>query len=216
MIEDDTLAVEGWYPRALKALGNVERKMEHRGAPWVFLKLFYAEDLFGWNSENWLVYLLLSFMSWAIMTSSLVFARSRSRSTQAILSNVVILAILGVCIPALIALFFSSGRNLIWSLTPGIHEVNKFGCCSQGYVYPRDIVAPLLKRTNLETDWLVDMMVEDIANEEGWVRRDRMPALLQHIGMTSSKGYGFDNTAGHLWNFRFELYEKSWLGSSHR
>ncbi|KAG9233269.1 hypothetical protein BJ875DRAFT_496803 [Amylocarpus encephaloides] len=48
MIEDDTLAVEGWYPRALLALAHVEKQMEYRaGMQWVFLRLFYAEDLFG-------------------------------------------------------------------------------------------------------------------------------------------------------------------------
>jgi hypothetical protein len=213
MIEDDTLAVEGWYSSALEALRNVESKMERRtGQEWVFLRLFYSKGLFGWNSEYWLIYLFWSFLSWAIITGSLVVARSRLRSTQPFLSPAAMAAISGVCIPALIALLFASGRISIWPLTPVIHEMNKFGCCSQGYVYPRGIVAPLLQRTNLETDWLVDMMVEDIANGEGWVRWARTPALLQHIGTSSSKGYGYDETAGHLWNFEFELYDKSRLG----
>jgi hypothetical protein len=215
MFEDDTLAVEGWYPRALEALRDVEMKMEHRREKWVFLRLFYIEDLFGWNSEYWPTYLFWSFVTWAIVTSSLVVARNRSRSLQNFLSNASILVISGVCVPALVALFFASGRNSIWPLTPGIHEMNKNGCCSQGYVYPRDIIAPLLERTDLETDWLVDMMVEKIADQEGWVRWARTPALLQHIGTTSSKGYGFDETAGNLWNFGFELYQKSHLGRSH-
>ncbi|RDL40074.1 uncharacterized protein BP5553_00053 [Venustampulla echinocandica] len=215
MIEDDTLAVEGWYPRVLEALKDIEKEMERRaGVEWVFLRLFYTEELFGWNSENWPIYVFWSFMSWAIITSSLIAVRSRLRSMQAFLSNAAILTISGVCIPALGAFFFASGRNSIWPLTPGIHEMNKFGCCSQGYVYPRDIVAPLLQRTNLETDWLVDMMIEDIADDEGWVRWARTPALLQHIGTSSPKGHGFDETAGQLWNFGFELYEKLRLGRS--
>ncbi|CZR56589.1 related to integral membrane protein [Phialocephala subalpina] len=217
MLEDDTLAVEGWYPRALEALRNVEAKMARRiGKKWVFMRLFYAEDLFGWNSENWPTYLFWSFVTWAITSGSLIFARNRSRSLQNFLSNESMLAISGLCIPALVALFFASGRNSIWPLAPGVHEMNKNGCCSQGYIYPREIVAPLLERTDLVTDWLVDMMVEKISDQEGWIRWARAPALLQHIGTTSSKGYGFDNTAGHLWNFGFELYQKSHLGRSHQ
>jgi len=216
MIEDDTLAVEGWYPRALEALGIVERKMDHRpGMKWVFLRLFYSEDLLGWNSENWPLYLFWSFIVWTTVTGSLVFARSRSRSVQKLLSSSSMLAISGVCTPALIALFFACGRNSVWPLTPGVHEMNKNGCCSQGYVYPRDIIALLLLKTDLMTDWLVDMMVEAISDKEGWLRWATTPALLQHIGSTSSKGYGFDQTAGHLWNFGFELHQKSHLGRSY-
>jgi hypothetical protein len=92
--------------------------------------------------------------------------------------------------------------------------MNKNGCCSQGYVYPSSIISLLLERTDLETDWLVDMMVEKIADQEGWVRWASTPALLQHIGATSSKGIGFDKTASSLWNFGFELYQKSHLGRS--
>lgn len=180
----------------------------------MFLRLFYTEELVRWNSENWPTYLFWSFVCWAIITTSIVVARSRSRSIQAFLSNSAILTISGVCIPALIALFFASGRNSIWPLAPGIHEMNKFGCCSQGYVYPRDIVAPLRQETNLETDWLVDMMIEDISDEKGWVRWATTPALLQHIGTASSKGRGFDVRAGEVWNFGFELYDISRLGRS--
>jgi len=216
MIEDDTLAVEGWYPRALEALRNIETEMSRRpGRSWVFLRLFYTEDLFGWNSEDWPIYVFWSFVTWVLTTSLMIFARSRSRAVQNFMPNTSVLAISVVCIPALVALFFACGRNSIWPLKPGIHEMNKNGCCSQGYVYPRDIVASLLQKTDLETDWLVDMMVEKISDKEGWIRWATTPALLQHIGSTSSKGYGFDQTAGHLWNFGFESYQKSHLGRSY-
>ena len=215
MIEDDTLAVEGWYAFALQALRDIETQMHTRtGTEWVFLRLFYAEDLFGWNSESWATYLFWSFVGWAMITGSLIIARSRYRSAQAFLSNAAMSMISGFCLPALIALLFASGSNSIWPLAPGIHEMNKFGCCSQGYIYPRNIIEPLLKRTDLETDWLVDMMVEQISNKEGWIRWARTPALLQHIRSTSSKEYGFDRTAGHLWNFGSELYDKARLARS--
>jgi hypothetical protein len=208
MIEDDTLAVRGWYPRALEALRDVRLAMEGReGEKWVYLRLFYTEDLFGWNSESWPRYLFWSLTIWLAVMSCTLVLRSRSRWLQVYISGTTVLVTFAICVPALIGLAFATGYNSISPLSPGVHEMNKFGCCSQGYIYPREIVQPLLQSTNLETDWLVDMMVEDIANEKGWIRWAQVPALLQHIGSRSSKGYGFDDTAKHLWNFRFELYQ---------
>jgi len=208
MLEDDTLAVKGWYPRLLQALMDVEAAMQRRrGEKWIYLRLFYAEELFGWNSEEWATYLSCSFVTWIIVTSCLLGVRTRSRRLQLLLSNASIATISCVCLPALIGLYFMGGRNSTSPFTPGIHEMNKFGCCSQGYVFPREIVPPFLEKTDLVTDWLVDMMVEDIANDQGYVRWATVPALLQHIGTTSSKGWGFDETAKNLWNFGFELHD---------
>jgi len=180
-----------------------------RAEKWIYLRMFFVEDLFGWNSEDWPVYLFWSFATWLVVNGFLVATRTRSRRLQALLSNASIATISCVCLPALIGLHFLAGRNSTSPLAPGIHEMNKFGCCSQGYVFPRGIVAPFLEKADLVTDWLVDMMVEDIADEQGYVRWATVPALLQHIGTTSSKGWGFDNSAKTLWNFGFELHDRS-------
>lgn len=206
-----TIEMKGWYPRALQALGEVEKAMKrkHDGSEWIYLRLFYVEDLLGWNSEYWPSYLLWSFAFWALITASLVVSRSRSRWLQACLSDSTIATVSLFCFPLLIVLYFLAGKQSMQPLAPGIHEMNKYGCCSQGHIYPRRIVPFLLQKTNLETDWLVDMMVEDIADEEGYLRWVIVPALLQHIGATSSKGYGFDTSARHLWNFGFESHRVS-------
>ena len=91
--------------------------------------------------------------------------------------------------------------------------MDKFGCCSQGYVFPRDIIPRLLEWSHAEANWLVDVMVEYVANEEGWVRWAKAPALLQHIGAISSKGFGFEHVTKQHWNFGFELYKKSRLAT---
>ncbi|KAH7374147.1 hypothetical protein BKA64DRAFT_688773 [Cadophora sp. MPI-SDFR-AT-0126] len=210
MVEDDTLAVRGWYARALAALKSVEAAMKKRpdGSKWLYLRIFYVEDLFGWNSEFWLQYLFWSFTIWALVTGSLMYTRIRTRKMQLLLSNASMVIISGVCVPALIGLCFLAGRNSLWPLKPGIQEMNKFGCCSQGYIFPREIIPSFLEQTNLETDWLVDMMVEDIADSNGYIRWAIVPSLLQHIGTLSSKGWGFDNTAKNLWNFQYELYKR--------
>ncbi|PYH70940.1 uncharacterized protein BO88DRAFT_442385 [Aspergillus vadensis CBS 113365] len=141
------------------------------GQDWVYLRLFYVDDLLGWNSEEWPRYLALSFVVWAAATGFVVFIKRR---------------------------FFKTAS--------AIHEMNKYGCCSQGLIFPRSIVPRFLEHTDLTTDWLVDMMVEKIADKEEWNRYVVVPPVLQHIGATSSKGYGFDKSAKTIWNFRYEEY----------
>jgi hypothetical protein len=86
-----------------------------------------------------------------------------------------------VCLPSLIVLRFLVGRVSMRPLEPGIHEMPKFACCSQGYIFPRDMV-PRIDRAQIEKKGLVDMMMEELADEEQYVRWAITPSLLQHIG----------------------------------
>lgn len=88
-------------------------------------------------------------------------------------------------------------------MSTGVRPMNKYGCCSQALAYPRPIILLILSESDLTTDWLVDMMIKEIADEEH-LQRWSPPALFPHVGDTSSKGYGFDNNARELWTFRFE------------
>ncbi|OQE73310.1 hypothetical protein PENNAL_c0089G00238 [Penicillium nalgiovense] len=185
MIEDDTLAVKGWLPSALQALDIVKQRT---------------------NSEEWPRYLAWSFAIWALLTGMMVVAKRVFKHELKTLPASAIWTTSCVFIPAAIALHFMAGKQTMWPISPGVHEMNRYGCCSQGLVFPRSIIPDFLERTDLTTDWLVDMMVEKIADHEGWTRWAVVPSLLQHIGATSSKGYGFDDLAKTLWNFRFEEY----------
>jgi GR25 family glycosyltransferase involved in LPS biosynthesis len=207
IIEDDTLATDGWLKRLLDALNTVEDKMEtlYTGQKWMYLRLFYTEELLGWNSEEWPTYLVWSFVAWATISAVMLMIR-RTFPRQGFMTKGVIATVSFVCIPAGTALFFLAGKQTTFPLTAGIHEMNKYGCCSQGLVFPRSIIPELLRLADVNTDWLVDMMVEQISNDEELVRWAIVPPLLQHIGATSSKGYGFDHSARQMWNFRYELY----------
>ncbi|KAJ5789766.1 uncharacterized protein N7518_006777 [Penicillium psychrosexuale] len=204
MIEDDTLAVKGWLPSALQALEVVEERNVNK--KWIYMRLFYVDELLGWNSEEWPAYLAWSFMVWALLTGTMVASKTVFRTKLKTIPTNAILITSCIFIPAAIALHFMAGRQTMWPITRGVHEMNKYGCCSQGLVFPRSIIPEFLGQTDLTTDWLVDMMVEKIADREGWTRWAVIPSLLQHIGATSSKGYGFDDSAKTLWNFRFEEY----------
>jgi hypothetical protein len=207
MVEDDTLATGGWYPRTLRALKEVETRMDRRPSEeWLYLRMFYTESLFGWNSEEWPKYL---FWSLAVFIALTVLAGARTKSPwlQRSLSDSIIITMSCVCLPSLIVLHFLAGRVSMWPLAPGIHEMPKFGCCSQGYIFPRDMVPRILDRAQIEKKGLIDMMMEELADEEQYVRWAITPSLLQHIGQKSSKGYGFDDSANTSWNFGFELHD---------
>ena len=208
MFEDDILAVEGWFRHALKGLDAVVARMHTRDPAerWVYLRLFYTDDLLGWNSEEWPSYLLWSVSVWILSTGIMFIAKEQIRRRLGHISPSALLTISCFCVSSTIALLFLAGRQTVWPISPGIHEMNKYGCCSQALVFPRSIIPSLLERTDLVTDWLVDMMIEKIADQEGYVRWAVVPALMQHIGAASSKGYGFDNSAKHLWNSRYELH----------
>ncbi|KAL4867474.1 hypothetical protein BDV12DRAFT_171261 [Aspergillus spectabilis] len=205
MMEDDTLAAKGWLPSTLQALDTVQARTAGTAHEWIYLRLFYIDGLLGWNSEEWPKYLGWSFLIWASLTGAMFILKQRVKPLRTLPTNFVWITS-GVLIPAAIILHFLAGRQTMWPLSPGVHEMNKYGCCSQGLVFPRSIIPRFLDQTDLTTDWLVDMMVEKIADKEGWTRWAVVPPVLQHIGATSSKGYEFDNSARTIWNFRFEDY----------
>lgn len=205
MLEDDTLAVKGWFPSAMRALDTVQSRTA--GRDWIYLRLFYIDGLLGWNGEEWPKYLTWAFIVWASITGVLVASKRAFKTELRSIPMSAIWLTSAVFIPAAIVLHFLAGRQTMWPIPPGVHEMNKYGCCSQGLVFPRAIIPRFLERTDLTTDWLVDMMVEKIADSQGWSRWAVVPPLLQHVGATSSKGYGFDNSASTIWNFRFEEYD---------
>jgi hypothetical protein len=208
MIEDDTIAVRGWYNRAMSAAEQVQTSMETKQPQkkWMYLRLFYADDLLGWNSESWRTYLFWSFCFWASSTALLFGLRRRYRKLMGGFSDAMLAVVSAFCLPALIILFFMAGRHTMLPLKSGVQQMNQYGCCSQGFIFPRSVVPHILAHADLQTDWLVDMMLEQLADREGWIRWVVVPSLLQHIGATSSKGYGFDDSARRLWSFRFEEY----------
>jgi hypothetical protein len=205
MIEDDTLAARDWHAGTVKSLQTISATMQARThSRWAYLRLFYVEDLLGWNSEEWPKYLCWSFVVWFSMTSGMLYAKKRSRWQLEAITYPCIAIIAVMFIPLGIGLHFMAGRQTMWPIQAGVQTMNKYGCCSQALVFPRTIIPLILSKTDLTTDWLVDMMIEKIADKEELERWAVVPALFQHIGVTSSKGYGFDDSAKELWNFRFE------------
>ncbi|KAL9602023.1 MAG: hypothetical protein Q9219_002132 [cf. Caloplaca sp. 3 TL-2023] len=206
IVEDDVLAKEGWYSQAMDALEDVQSRLN--GQDWLYLRLFYTEKLFGWNSEEWLHYLGWSVLAFLTSAVTLISSRSHSRRLRKHLSNVSIAIICCFCLPATILLYFMAGRVSMQPPSPGLQRIEKFGCCSQGLIFPRQIVPRAMHAVSRATNqrYYVDMTLEPWANEEGLARFALVPPLLQHVGSKSSKGSKFDEGANSIWNFEFENY----------
>ena len=219
MIEDDTLAVKGWYPKAIEALEKADA-LQPGGAEkdWLYLRLFFTEEFLGWNSEEWPRYLLgsIGVVGMAMMVLLLI----RLFLLEKIITNSVLIVICLVWTPACILLYFLAGRLSVQPLSPGVYQMPRFGCCAQGLIFSDRIVPKVISRLALIREGFVDEIIEAWANEGGLIRWVSIPSLLQHIGGHSSKGDDFGSkskyarsVAEKIWSFGFEMYHDgmSWM-----
>ena len=220
MVEDDTLAVSGWYQRAIAPAQQIEAGPAS-GKRWLYLRLFYTEEFLGRNSEDWLYY--LSNCLGLILLSALALVTIRSFGYQKVISNNVLSIVCLVCVPACILLYFLAGKLSVHPMSPGVYEMPKFGCCGQGFVFSQRTAPLVAQHLREKKVGFVDMLLEQWANEMDLARWVVVPSLLQHIGSTSSKGDDFGGSAKHhrsvaekIWNFDFELYGSGDLWKGHR
>ncbi|KAL8951187.1 MAG: hypothetical protein Q9222_002817 [Ikaeria aurantiellina] len=199
IVEDDVLAKAGWFSEAKKELSSISHKA--RNDRWLYLRMFYTENLLGWNSEEWFRYFGWSLASFFGLLLGLVGIRNRSSRFQRHLSNLNVAVICLICLPAFIILYFMAGRVSMQPLRSGVQEMNRFGCCSQGFIFPRVMVPQIIDRAReaMDEDYHADILLDKWADKEGLKRFVLVPSLLQHVDAKSSKGWGYDT-----WNFRFE------------
>ncbi|KAL8748046.1 MAG: hypothetical protein Q9190_000131 [Brigantiaea leucoxantha] len=206
IVEDDVIARAGWYAEAMSALQVIQSQTENVNSDWLYLRMFYTEGLLGWNGEEWLRYFCWSFFAFMVLFTILVGIRFRLPRSQRILTNFNVAVICCICLPAFTGLYFMAGRVSMQPPSPGVRKMSRFGCCSQGFIFPRQIVSRAVERTEkaMHEDYYIDMLFERWADAEDLARFAIFPSLLQHVGLRSSKGGGFDEHAGTTWNFKFE------------
>lgn len=206
IVEDDVIAKAGWYDMAMTSLQKAQGQAA--GAGWLYLRMFYTETLFGYVSEHWPRYLSASLALFLVLLAALVESRRRSSFIRRHLSDVGICVLCCCCLPAFISLYFMAGYVTTHPPQPGVRLMPDFGCCSQGFIFPQEIVPLIIERTKkaMYEDLYVDMLLERFADAQELARFSQFPSLLQHIGLKSSKGFGYDGSAGEIFNFEFETF----------
>ena len=206
MIEDDVLAVDGWFLRVAAAVN----KVTSNGDDWLYIRMFYTEIFLGWNQEEWPTYLGWCFLAFLLLTGILITIRTFSPRLRKDLSNPTIAVIALICLPLCIMLYFLAGRVSMQPPKTGVHRMDNFGCCSQGLLYPREVIPVVRSHLEHGGTMFVDTVVEDAARQENLARWAIVPSLLQHVGAHSSKAtIDADDKAKAIWNFAFETIYSS-------
>lgn len=99
----------------------------------------------------------------------------------------------------------------------------KYGCCSQGFVFPQSRVPDLVAWYESKRLGYVDMLTEEFADRDPQeeIRWALTPSVLQHVGRKSSKTNDFNHSkynlsvVERLWNFGFEGNEPAVLRGEH-
>lgn len=210
ILEDDVIARAGWYNEAITSLQNIQEQA-HEGS-WLYLRMFYTEIFLSYVREHWHRYFGASLALFLFLFATLTLLRRRLPSLRQHLSNVDIRVLCCCCLPAFIALYFMAGYVTTHPPRPGVSLMPAFGCCSQGFIFPQDIVPSVIQRTKeaMYEYLYIDMLLERFADAKNLARFARFPSLLQHIGLKSSKGLGYDTNAGEIFNFGFETFH-DWL-----
>ena len=206
MIEDDVLAVDGWFPRVMAAVDEVNSN----GDDWLYIRMFYTEIFLGWNQEEWPAYLGWSSLAFVLLTGILITIRTFSPRFRKDLSNPTVAVIALICLPLCITLYFLAGRVSMQPPKTGVHRMDNFGCCSQGLLYPREVIPVVRSYIEHGGTRFVDTVVEDAARQENLARWAIVPSQLQHVGAHSSKvAIDADDKAKVIWNFAFETVYSS-------
>ncbi|KAM0262926.1 hypothetical protein ACHAQJ_001519 [Trichoderma viride] len=218
LVEDDIVTTRDWYPRFKKGLAYVEKKTQETKREWMYLRLFYSEILMGWNNEEWLSYSkVICLVYFAVLVVFMVgrkhvrmgVSTSVSSHTQRFLGAL----IFGLWLPALIALYFLSGRLSANRLNPfnmgalhGAREMPHYGCCAQGLVLPqRHLEGFQALLRDPPYDFPGDMILEGNTEDRGFVKWALEPSVFQHVGFKESSERVRKT---HVWNFGFERQHK--------
>ncbi|KAH7361144.1 integral membrane protein-like protein [Pyrenochaeta sp. MPI-SDFR-AT-0127] len=226
IFEDDTIAIDGWYHRTIAAIHEAEQQaaLQRSKSDFLYLRLFYTEEFFGWNSEDWKTYLFNSILVAAIPTVAIFLIRFTKPTTRLSLTLMTPRTFLSMyaLLAVVILLFFFLGRITVLPLPHGVHEMPQFGCCSQAFVFPNTKALELVSYFKERPLGYMDVLTEDFANERGELRYAVTPPLVQHVGRKSSKGDDYGpmskwgrSVAEKIWSFGYEAWDWRVLRKEH-
>ncbi|KAH7410165.1 hypothetical protein DE146DRAFT_340939 [Phaeosphaeria sp. MPI-PUGE-AT-0046c] len=226
ILEDDTLAMHGWYHRTMAAIHEAEQQAAlRRSKPdFLYLRLFYTEEFLGWNRQRWKSYLWLSICAAALPTAFLVLVRvfqPRTKLSITLTTRRAFLTLYSV-LAVLILFYFSLGRITVHPIPNGVHEMPRFGCCSQAYVFPNLKAQDLVTYFKERHVGYTDVLLEDFANERDELRFAITPSVVQHLGRKIEKSGDAaseekvgKNMVEKIWSFAFEKFDVKALNEEH-
>lgn len=166
--EEDFLAVDGWYRRTLSAIQRAQNL--RKGPDFLYLRLFYIEEILGWNSEHWLTYLSGSAAVAVASGLLLLWIRSCLPGSKRFLTFETVLGICILPVPLLILPIFAASKVSVLPLRDGVDIMNNFGCCSQALVFPQNKLESLIDWYEQALVGFVDMLTEAYADKNNEVR----------------------------------------------
>lgn len=231
IFEDDTLAARGWVAPTLLALRSADGFISSKSLlfsktsskDWLDVRLFNQERSTGWASRsiggNHEFYIVFALDTLFIGMYFLFRRRSAILQRYTDIWSLIVLCL--VALPAIIILFFQSGKASLLPPRPGLHLEN-FGCCSQALIFNRRQVPGLIGhlRNSLDAqskgveDVQYDMRTRDYAFAQGLERLALYPMQVQHIGTHSAAGSA-SAEARAVWSVAFEDLSPGVLARKH-
>jgi hypothetical protein len=219
IFEDDTVAMDGWYHRTMAAIHEAEQQSALRRAKpdFLYLRLFYTEEFLGWNKQQWKSYLWRSVCVAIVPTAFLVFVRVFQPRTKLSMTLTTPRAFLTLYagLAALILFYFSLGRMTVHPIPTGVHEMPRFGCCSQALVFPTFKAQQLVAYFKERHIGYTDVLIEEFANERDELRFALTPSVVQHAGRETSKTSKDRTSAEKIWSAAFEMLDWKGLKKEH-
>ena len=112
--------------------------------------------------------------------------RSLWGSSRRYLDVRAIVVICVVTVPAFTGLAFMIGKYNLFPMH-GVVEMEKYGCCTQAMVFPRDQVPDLIEFLHERKSGQTDSLIEEYADQKKLRRYALAPPQVQHIGICSSR-----------------------------
>lgn len=185
LIEDDVIFADGWHSQSLLRLLEIKERIKKGKASrdWLYMRLFNDERSSGWasskigaNNEIW-----ISLGIATVFGPLLILGRSRWQVLQRHLTDQVLAITFLLTVPAFVVLFYQAGKASVLPPSPGVFRQN-FGCCSQGLIFPRRQIPDVIGFLRERGGGQIDLILKDLASENGLDRYSLYPVQLQHVG----------------------------------
>lgn len=224
VFEDDIIFADGWMSKTLSALSELDPTLadpeqhsvesSNSMLSWLYIRLFYTETSLSWEDTDFAYHNMPLIFATAIGLGFLsLFTIRRISSLQPWLDYGTIAVLCLVTIPAFTGLYYMIGKYSVHPLQ-GLVPMDRYGCCTQGLIFPRQNVPRLVEYLEQEGSGQTDAMIEDFATKTGLRRYALAPQQLQHIGLRSSRDNLEINTQS-TWAFWFEANDPRELRKEH-